>query len=90
MKKLGRSLFILAQHIPSIGYCQVKSAGDTVILIFSLQGLNFIAGILHLVIQDEQQATDLLVHLVRQRQGYYGLDMMGLRVDMAVLQKILR
>ena len=55
-----------------------------------LQGLNFVAGILLLVMQEESQATDLLVHMVRQRQNYYGSDMLGLRVDMTVLQKILR
>ncbi|EFP07853.1 hypothetical protein CRE_26486 [Caenorhabditis remanei] len=74
-KTLGRALFAVAEHIPSVGYCQ---------------GLNFVAGIILLVVNDEARAIDLLVHLVSQRQDYYGKNMIGLRRDMHVLHSLLR
>ncbi|CAD6196649.1 unnamed protein product [Caenorhabditis auriculariae] len=72
---LGRALFAVAENIPSVGYCQ---------------GLNFVAGIILLVVNDESRAIDLLVHLVSQRMDYYGDDMSGLRRDMYVLHVLMR
>uniref|UniRef100_A0A8R1DYB5 Rab-GAP TBC domain-containing protein n=1 Tax=Caenorhabditis japonica TaxID=281687 RepID=A0A8R1DYB5_CAEJA len=74
-KTLGRALFAVAEHIPDVGYCQ---------------GLNFVAGVILLVVNDETRAIDLLVHLVSQRREYYGQNMIGLRRDMHVLHALLR
>ncbi|CAI5442820.1 unnamed protein product [Caenorhabditis angaria] len=74
-KVLGRALFALAEHIPSIGYCQ---------------GLNFVAGIILLVINDEQKSIDLFIHLISQRKDYYGHNMIGLRRDLYVLHILMR
>ncbi|KJH42766.1 hypothetical protein DICVIV_11241 [Dictyocaulus viviparus] len=71
---LGRMLYTLAQYVPSVGYCQ---------------GINFVAALILLVIKDESKATDLLIHMVRQRQDYYNDTMSGLRRDTRVLQVIL-
>uniref|UniRef100_A0A7I4Y580 Rab-GAP TBC domain-containing protein n=1 Tax=Haemonchus contortus TaxID=6289 RepID=A0A7I4Y580_HAECO len=71
---LGRVLYSLAQHVPSVGYCQ---------------GLNFVAGLILLVLKDESKASDLLVQIVRQRQDYYNESMSGLQRDTKVLQWIL-
>ncbi|KAL6734611.1 hypothetical protein Aduo_005135 [Ancylostoma duodenale] len=71
---LGRILYCLAQHVPSVGYCQ---------------GLNFVAGVILLVVKDESKAADLLIQMVKRRQDYYGETMSGLRRDTRVLQKIL-
>ncbi|CAB3404807.1 unnamed protein product [Caenorhabditis bovis] len=74
-KALGRALFAVAEHIPEVGYCQ---------------GLNFVAGLILLVVNDERRAIDLLVHLVSQRKEYYGKKMIGLRRDMHVLHQLMR
>lgn len=71
---LGRVLYSLAQHVPSVGYCQ---------------GLNYVAGVILLVLKDESKAADLLVQMVKQRQDYYNDRMSGLRRDTKVLQWIL-
>ncbi|CAJ0606376.1 unnamed protein product [Cylicocyclus nassatus] len=73
-KALGRVLYCLAQHVPSVGYCQ---------------GLNFVAAVILLVVRDESQAADLLIQMVKKREDYYGHTMSGLRRDTRVLQEIL-
>lgn len=55
----------------------------------SFQGLNFVAGVILLVVKDESKAADLLIHMVKRKQDYYGETMSGLRRDTKVLQKIL-
>ncbi|ETN74101.1 TBC domain protein [Necator americanus] len=71
---LGRMLYCLAQHLPSVGYCQ---------------GLNFVAAVILLVVKDESKASDLLIQMVRRRQDYYGDTMSGLKKDTKLLEKIL-
>nr|CAR63543.1 putative protein similar to Growth hormone regulated TBC protein 1 [Angiostrongylus cantonensis] len=71
---LGRMLYTLAQYIPSVGYCQ---------------GINFVAGLILLVMKNETNAADLLIQMVRQRQDYYNETMSGLKRDTRVLQLIL-
>ncbi|KAJ1357935.1 hypothetical protein KIN20_016210 [Parelaphostrongylus tenuis] len=71
---LGRMLYTLAQYIPSVGYCQ---------------GINFVAGLILLVMKDETKAVDLLIHMVRQRHDYYNETMSGLKRDTRVMQLIL-
>ncbi|VDL66356.1 unnamed protein product, partial [Nippostrongylus brasiliensis] len=71
---LGRVLYTLAQHVPSVGYCQ---------------GLNYVAGVILLVLRDESKASDLLVQMVKQRKDYYNDNMSGLRRDTEVLSWII-
>ncbi|GMR37056.1 hypothetical protein PMAYCL1PPCAC_07251, partial [Pristionchus mayeri] len=72
---LYRNLCSLAQHIPSIGYCQ---------------GLNFIAALCLLAVGDESRSRDLLFHLILPRVHYYTENMSGLLRDLRVLDEILR
>ncbi|CAI4221604.1 unnamed protein product [Auanema sp. JU1783] len=71
---LGRMLFHLAHHVPLIGYCQ---------------GLNFVAGLILLVVKDENRATDLLISQVSKRQEMYDPKLSGLRRDIRVLHALL-
>ncbi|CAJ0948166.1 unnamed protein product, partial [Mesorhabditis belari] len=72
---VGRILYELARFVPSIGYCQ---------------GLNFIAALLWLLLENEERTKDLLIFLIKPRSSWYGMDMSGLRRDMRVLYELLR
>ncbi|XP_076323864.1 growth hormone-regulated TBC protein 1-A-like isoform X2 [Tachypleus tridentatus] len=69
-------LVAFAQKNPSVGYCQ---------------GLNFIAGILLLITEDEETTFWLLRILVEKiLPDYYTKDMMGLLTDVEVLGELVR
>lgn len=74
-RALARILFNVAKFFPDIGYCQ---------------GLNYIAGLLYLILNDEAAATRLMVHEVGKRRNYYVQQMSGLQLDIRVLGDLLR
>lgn len=55
-----------------------------------LQGFNYIAALLYLVLNDENVAVQLMTHSIQQRPSYYTSDMSGIIVDIKVLRDILR
>ncbi|VDM61259.1 unnamed protein product [Angiostrongylus costaricensis] len=73
----GSDSYRLAKNFPQ----QPVSANRT--------GINFVAGLILLVMKNETNAVDLLIQMVRQRQDYYNETMSGLKRDTRVLQLIL-
>ncbi|XP_048588764.1 growth hormone-regulated TBC protein 1-A isoform X2 [Nematostella vectensis] len=73
-QKLKNILVAYAVHNPKIGYCQ---------------GLNYIAGLLLLIIKTEEPAFWLLEAMMMKRlPDYYAKDMMGLQVEQEVLSEL--
>ncbi|VDK42076.1 unnamed protein product [Anisakis simplex] len=72
---IGRILYRVAEYFPDIGYCQ---------------GFNYIAALIYLILNDENQTVRLMTHSIQQRRTYYTSDMSGIIVDIKVLRDLLR
>ncbi|XP_037089733.1 LOW QUALITY PROTEIN: growth hormone-regulated TBC protein 1-like [Pollicipes pollicipes] len=73
---LGNILRAFSKHRPNVGYCQ---------------GVNYIAGLLLLVTDREEDAFWLLAALVdRQLPDYYVRSMRGVRLDIEVFSQLVR
>jgi len=73
-KCLTNVLYAVAHKHPDIGYCQ---------------GLNFIAGILLIIVKDEHKVFWLMDRMVSMFTEYYTIDMIGLKTDQEVLGKLI-
>ncbi|VDM43672.1 unnamed protein product [Toxocara canis] len=56
----------------------------------NLQGFNFIAALLYLILNDENATVRLMTHSILQRRNYYTADMSGIVIDIKVLRDLLR
>ncbi|KXJ20376.1 growth hormone-regulated TBC protein 1-A [Exaiptasia diaphana] len=75
-KSLYNVLHVYALHNSRIGYCQ---------------GLNYITGLLILIVKDEESAFWLLDVLLSKRiPDYYAKDMLGLQVEQEVLSELVK
>ncbi|KAK3724331.1 hypothetical protein QZH41_001812 [Actinostola sp. cb2023] len=75
-KSLYNVLHVYALHNTSIGYCQ---------------GLNYITGLLILIVKNEESAFWLLDVLLSKRiPDYYAKDMIGLQVEQEVLLQLVK
>lgn len=73
---LERVLLAIGRHKTEIGYCQ---------------GMNYIAGLLLLVLEDEESVFWLFVTVLEKFiSDYYCLDMIGVRRDMDVLSELVQ
>lgn len=73
---LRNVLIAFAKHNPDIGYCQ---------------GLNYVVGMMLIVLKDEEKAFFLLEKLTKQiLVGYYSRNLRGLNVDQLVLGELIK
>lgn len=77
MLKLERILTAFCHHCPDIGYCQ---------------GMNYIAGLILLVMEEEEEVSFWLFYTVIQKimpQGYYSGNMLAAKIDQDAFQVVL-
>lgn len=98
---LRRVLAAYARHNPAVGYCQVRviprTTSDTIITVYiprilterhrpTTQGMNFIAALLLLMMEEEPAFWCLGALVEDVLPGYYSNTMLASAVDQAVLR----
>jgi len=89
-------LTAFAHSVPRVGYCQVRDAPPFVLVAShsshdAEQGLNFIAGMLILVVDDEVVCWRILVRLVSDiLPDYFSESLAGIAQDQVAIRALLQ